>query len=114
MLARRQFTSASGTLDEKRIRYIFDGHQREISSLNFSLVDGRFIVSGSADTTARTWNMLDATSKILTTNGSNVMSVAISSDGRYIAAGSLDSVVWIWDVAGGALVERLRGHRDIV
>ena len=98
---------------EKRIRYVFNGHQQEICSLDFSL-DGRFIVSGSADATARIWNMLDATSKILTNNGSSVTSVAISPDGQYVAAGSLDSFVWIWDMSSGALVVQLRGHRDSV
>ena len=43
-----------------------------------------------------------------------VTSVAISPDGRWVAAGSLDMVVRIWDVNTGALVERLRGHKDSV
>ena len=33
---------------------------------------------------------------------------------RLVAAGSLDTVVRIWDVQTGALVERLKGHRDSV
>jgi glucose repression regulatory protein TUP1 len=40
--------------------------------------------------------------------------VAISPNGQLVAAGSLDTVVRIWDVSTGALVERLRGHRDSV
>lgn len=43
-----------------------------------------------------------------------VTSVCISPDGRLVAAGSLDTIVRIWDVATGALVERLRGHKDSV
>jgi len=99
---------------------VFDGHQQEIYSLDFSL-DGRLIVSGSGDKTARIWDMLEGTSKVLTINDpdslnsdAGVTSVAISPDGRYVAAGSLDTVVRIWDVSSGALVERLRGHRDSV
>lgn len=99
---------------------MFDGHQQEIYSLDFSL-DGRLIVSGSGDKTARIWDMVDGSSKVLTindpdslNNDAGVTSVAISPNGQLVAAGSLDTVVRIWDVATGALVERLRGHRDSV
>ncbi len=47
-------------------------------------------------------------------NDAGVTSVAMSPSGHFVAAGSLDTVVRIWDVASGALVERLRGHRDSV
>ena len=65
--------------------------------------------------------MQDGSSTVLTindpdspNNDAGVTSVAISPDGRWVAAGSLDTVVWIWEVATGKLVERLRGHRDSV
>jgi WD40 repeat protein len=35
---------------------VFDGHQQEIYSLDFSK-DGHLIVSGSGDKTARIWSM---------------------------------------------------------
>ena len=105
---------------KKRVRNIFDGHQQEIYSLDFSL-DGRLIVSGSGDKTARIWDMHDGTSKVFTindpdslNNDAGVTSVAISPNGQLVAAGSLDTVVRIWDVGTGQLVERLRGHRDSV
>ena len=44
---------------KKRILRVFDGHQQEIYSLDFSL-DGRLIVSGSGDKTARIWDMANA------------------------------------------------------
>jgi len=99
---------------------VFDGHQQEIYSLDFS-ADGRLIVSGSGDKTARIWDMVDGSSKVLTindpdslNNDAGVTSVAISPNGQLVAAGSLDTVVRIWDVATAQLVERLRGHRDSV
>ena len=53
---------------KKRIRNVFDGHQQEIYSLDFSR-DGRLIVSGSGDKTARIWDMNDYnTSKICTSS----------------------------------------------
>ncbi|KAG5642692.1 hypothetical protein DXG03_002320 [Asterophora parasitica] len=105
---------------KKRIRNIFDGHQQEIYSLDFSR-DGRFIISGSGDKTARIWDMNEGSSKVLTINDTDslnsdagVTSVAISPNGQLVAAGSLDTIVRIWDVSTGALMERLRGHRDSV
>lgn len=97
---------------------MFEGHQQEIYSLDFSK-DGRLIVSGSGDRTARIWDMDSGSQKILEINepdgvDAGVTSVAISPDGRLVAAGSLDTVVRIWDVATGYLVERLTGHRDSV
>ena len=99
---------------------MFDGHQQEVYTLDFSL-DGRLIVSGSGDKTVRIWDMIDGTSKVLTINDGDppnndhgVTSVAISPNGRYVAAGSLDSVVRIWNVNTSQLVERLEGHSDCV
>ncbi|KAG6853302.1 hypothetical protein C0991_005357, partial [Blastosporella zonata] len=105
---------------KKRIRKIFVGHTQEIYSLDFSR-DGHFIISGSGDKTARIWDMHDDSSKVLTINDTDsinndagVTSVAISPNGQLVAAGSLDTIVRIWDVSTGALLERLRGHRDSV
>ena len=99
---------------------MFDGHQQEIYSLAFSK-DGRLIVSGSGDRTARVWEMSDGSCTVLTINDSDslnadagVTSVAISPNGRLVAAGSLDTVVRIWNVATGQLIQKLRGHQDSV
>jgi glucose repression regulatory protein TUP1 len=97
---------------------LFEGHSQEIYSLDFSR-DGKLIVSGSGDKTARIWDMETGGCKVLAiiepeTIDAGVTSVAISPDGRWVAAGSLDMVVRIWDASNGALVERLRGHKDSV
>jgi len=62
--------------------------------------------------------MVDGTSQVLTINDhdsyAGVTSVAISLNGQYVAVGSIDADVRMWDVSTGQLVERLRGHRDII
>ena len=99
---------------------MFDGHQQEIYSLEFSL-DGRLIVSGSGDKTVRIWNMIDGTSKVLPVidgdsvqGDAGVTSVAISPNGQFVAGGCLDTFVRIWDMATAQVVEKLKGHRDSV
>ncbi|CAK5262046.1 unnamed protein product [Mycena citricolor] len=105
-------------IQQRQIIKVFSGHMQEIYALDFSR-DGRRIVSGSGDRTARIWDMESSKSITLNVDGeregdAGVTSVAISPDGRYVVAGSLDNVVRIWDANTGALVDRLRGHRDSV
>lgn len=95
------------------------GHEQDIYSLEFSR-DGRVLVSGSGDRTARIWDwqntrclhelrINDADQQDL-----GVTSVATSPDSRLVAAGSLDKVVRVWDAVTGQLLERLEGHKDSV
>jgi WD40 repeat protein len=77
-------------------------------------------VSGSGDKTARVWDMASDSGnfRVLSIDepelDAGVTSVAISPDGRLVAAGSLDTAVRLWDVQTGALVEKLRSHKDSV
>jgi hypothetical protein len=108
---------------KKRIARIYDGHTQDIYSLQYSR-DGRFIVSGSGDGTARVWDMTvepgmpSALTRVLSIDepdvDGGVTSVAISPDGRLVAAGSLDTAVRIWDVGTGALLHKLLGHKNSV
>lgn len=112
-------------IKRKKIRNVFQGHQQEIYSLDFSL-DGRLIVSGSGDKTARVWAMDSGSCTVLSITDSpmpssaaseadaGVTSVAISPLGTLVAAGSLDTIVRIWDVRSGECIARLKGHGDSV
>ena len=106
---------------KKRLCHVFEGHEQEIYSLDFSN-DGRYIVSGSGDKTMRIWDLSDKSCRMITieTTGpvhqdaAGVTSVSISPDGTMVAAGSLDSIIRIWEVTSGTLLDSLRGHRDSV
>ena len=101
-----------------RFQHVFDGHQQEVYSLDFSR-DGRLIISGSGDHTIRIWDLYDRSSKVLTLSYNEdprqfgVTSVTISPDGILVAAG-FGSIVHIWDVASGTLLERLQSHTDTI
>lgn len=43
-------------IKQQRIRHLLQGHMQEIYSLDFSR-DGRFLVSGSGDKSARVWDI---------------------------------------------------------
>jgi glucose repression regulatory protein TUP1 len=103
---------------EWSIQRVFVGHTDNIICLDFSR-DGRFIVSGSVDTTARIWdtesdNVLVLSPTVPPGVYANVYSVAISPDMKLVAAGCWDGIVRIWDVDTGHLVEQLEGHTESV
>lgn len=101
------------------------GHDSEIYSLAFT-PDGTQLVSGSGDRTARIWSLeqkkvlkelrIDETRKL--DNGTvldaGVTSIAISPDGKLLIAGSLDHIVRVWDMQTGALLDKLKNHKDSV
>ena len=111
-------------LAQKRISAVLPGHKSEIYSLAFS-PDGRRLVSGSGDKSARMWDLETGTCVFalaidditIAENGpvdAGVTSVIFSPDGKLLAAGSLDTVVRIWDAETGQLLDKLKGHKDSV
>jgi WD40 repeat protein len=101
---------------------VFKGHTSAISSMAFS-GDGKSLVTGSWDCTARVW--APATGKVTTVfkehNDGWVTAVAISADGKMIASGDGDvlhpqraGVIKIWDPVTGKEKHTLRGHSSMI
>jgi WD40 repeat protein/serine/threonine protein kinase len=92
----------------------FRGHIDQVNSVAFS-PDGRRIVTGSGDNTAKVW---DATSgkelTMLKGHRAPVDSVAFSSDGRRILTGSFDATAKMWQAASGKELITFRGHTSDV
>jgi len=87
------------------------GHEDMVTSGAFS-PDGRRIVTGSGDKTAKVWDA-DNGRELLTLKGHTeiVTSVAFSPDGRRIVTGSLDETAKVWDAENGRELLVLKGHK---
>ena len=78
---------------------VLTGHTAAVGSVAFS-PDGKTLASGSADGTARLWDV--ATHRQITAlagHAGAAGSVAFSPDGKALASGSADQTVRLWDVS---------------
>jgi hypothetical protein len=75
--------------------------------------DGRHIVTGSEDQTAKVWDAANGR-ELLTLQGhrNSIRAVAYSPDGQRIATGSTDHTAILWDPASGTKRFTLEGHSD--
>jgi WD40 repeat protein len=85
------------------------GHRGRVNALVFS-PDGRHLLTGSDDTTARIWNArTGALERTVSAHQGVVGSVSYSKDGARFATAGSDGTVALWRVAGGEPVI-LAGH----
>jgi WD40 repeat protein/serine/threonine protein kinase len=92
----------------------FEGHEKGIIQVALSR-DGRLALSGSADHTARLWDV--ATGKELKKfegHTNQVYAVAFRPAGQQALTGSEDNLMKIWDVASGKELRSFEGHTNIV
>jgi WD40 repeat protein len=85
-----------------------------VSSVAYS-PDGRFLVSGSADSSVKIWDL--ETGRELWTlpeHEAAVKSVAYSPDGRRVLSGAADYSIKLWDVETGEALKSLTGHSNVV
>lgn len=75
--------------------------------------EGRFLATGSADTTVRVTDIGQGVIKWTGRHGSSVWTVAFSPQGNYLATGSGDRTVRLWRVADGHCLWTVK-HDDAV
>jgi hypothetical protein len=84
----------------QRVLASLRGHTRAVSSAVFS-ADGQTLITGSADTTVRFWDLTSGREYGMLKGhkaapGFEALSVALAPDGSYLATASLDRTVKVW------------------
>ncbi len=72
-------------------------HDNTVTAVAFS-PNGKYVVSGSADNTARVWESISGKEVARMIHDDGVTAVAFSSDGKYVASGNNDITTrfWVW------------------
>jgi len=94
------------------------GHSVPISSVALS-GDGKWLVTGSLDNTARLWEVATGR-EVRAFQGPSkagsfttaVSSVSMSSDSKLLVTGSLDNTARLWEVATGKEIRAFQGHSE--
>ncbi|MDZ8239772.1 MAG: N-acetylmuramoyl-L-alanine amidase [Nostoc sp. ChiQUE01a] len=87
------------------------GHQRPVTSANFS-PDGQYIITTSSDDIVRLWKKGRQIASLKGHQGI-VYNASFSPNGKYIVTASSDKTARIWDLTGRQIAS-LKGHQGIV
>ncbi|MGI8504557.1 MAG: NB-ARC domain-containing protein, partial [Hassallia sp.] len=109
----RPVTASLTTPDGNLIRTLI-GHTDSVKAIAFS-VDGKYLVSGSQDSTLKVWDWQTGV-EVRTIQGhtNSVDAIAFSVDGKYLVSGSADKTLKVWDWQAGVEVRTLTGHTSSV
>jgi len=87
-------------------------HDDAVESVAFS-PDGKYVVSGSWDNTARVWETATGNEIARMTHDDKVSSVAFSPDGKFVVSGSWDNTARVWETATGNEIARMTQDRSV-
>jgi WD40 repeat protein/serine/threonine protein kinase len=88
----------------------FHGHSERIGSVAFS-PDGRWIVTGSTDGTAKVWEVNSGKKLITLHYAAGASAVAFSPNGQRIITPGWNGTAKIWEAASGKELLSIQGHR---
>jgi len=95
---------------------LLEGHRGPVTNVAFG-PDGRRVVTGSEDNTARVWDLSGASPVATPLEGHRgpITNVAFSPDGRRVVTGSEDNTARVWELSGATpAATPLEGHRGPV
>ena len=99
-------------LESKKISHTLLGHDAPILSVAFS-PDGTRLISGSADKSARVWDLNDSKFPELVRfdgHGGAVTAVAFNSNATQVLSGSADMTVKLWNPTDAVEIKDFAGH----
>jgi WD40 repeat protein len=90
-------------------------HAADVTDVRFS-PDGRWVLTASADHTARVWNVATGAARFETPlqHDQSILRASFSADGAHIVTASADGTARVWDSATGRRLAMLAGHQDVV
>ena len=100
------------------IATLLKGHSNVVLTLSFS-PQGRHLLSGSADGTARIWDYRTGkTIHILRSSAKGISdfiyAAAFSPNGKNVVTGHSDGSLVLWDMASGSKIVKMSAHTDKV
>jgi WD40 repeat protein len=112
LLMSAQLLAGPATKAQEHVRLMPQFGIGAITAVAFS-PDGRFVLTGSVDKTARLWDETTGQQvRSFTGHTDGVSSVAFSSDGRFVLTGSGDKTARLWDAGTAQLIRTFAGHDD--
>jgi WD40 repeat protein len=99
------------------VRTTLQGHTRAATSVAFS-PDGQTLISGSADTTVRFWDVARGREYGMLNGhqgapGFEALAVALSPDGNWLATASFDHTVKVWRTTRNASGSRITAQANL-
>jgi WD40 repeat protein/transcriptional regulator with XRE-family HTH domain len=92
-----------------KLLWALSGHKEDVISIAFSL-DGKYVATGSVDTTVRLWDVSSGDLiRVLEGHSAEVGGLAFSPDGKLLLTSSEDGTLISWDVETGDLLRNLPG-----
>jgi WD40 repeat protein len=88
---------------------VITGHSHWVQTVAIAK-DNRTLVSGSKDSTIKTWDLRTGRETgTITGHEASVLSIAISPDGEQIISSSTDNTIRIWDLHNGTEIQAISG-----